>query len=63
MRAVDTNVLVRLVARDDAQQVAAAEAFVSPGAWVSHLVLAEAIWVLTSVYALGPREVAKAVEG
>jgi predicted nucleic-acid-binding protein len=62
MRAVDTNVLVRLVARDDAQQVAAAEAFVSPGAWVSHLVLAEAIWVLTSVYALGPREVAKAVE-
>jgi predicted nucleic-acid-binding protein len=62
MRAVDTNVLVRLVARDDARQVAAAEAFVSRGAWVSHLVLAEAIWVLSSVYELGPREVAKAVE-
>lgn len=31
MRAVDTNVLVRLIARDDAHQVAAAEAFVAMG--------------------------------
>ena len=29
MRAVDTNVLVRLVTRDDTKQVAAAEAFVA----------------------------------
>ena len=42
MRAVDTNVLVRLVTRDDAKQVAVAEAFVARGAWVPHLVLAEA---------------------
>jgi predicted nucleic acid-binding protein len=49
MRAVDTNVLVRLVTRDDAKQVAAAEAFVAKGAWVPHLVLAEAMWVLASV--------------
>ena len=62
MRAVDTNVLVRLVTRDDARQVAAAEAFVARGAWVPHLVLAEATWVLTSVYARGPDEVATAVE-
>lgn len=62
MRAVDTNVLVRLVTRDDARQVAAAEAFVSRGAWVPHLVLAEAIWVLSSVYELGTGEIAKAVE-
>jgi predicted nucleic-acid-binding protein len=62
MRAVDTNVLVRLVTRDDPRQVAAAEAFVSRGAWVPHLVLAEAVWVLTSVYGLGPREIGKAVE-
>ncbi len=41
MRAVDTNVLVRLLARDDPKQVAAAEAFVSPGAWISHLALVE----------------------
>jgi predicted nucleic-acid-binding protein len=62
VRAVDTNVLVRLVTRDDAKQVAAAEAFVGRGAWVSHLVLAEATWVLTSVYARSPAEIAKAVE-
>lgn len=62
MRAVDTNVLVRLVTRDDAKQVAAAEAFVERGAWVSHLVLVEATWVLTSVYERGPAEIAKAVE-
>jgi predicted nucleic acid-binding protein len=41
MRAVDTNVLVRLVTRDDRKQVAAAEAFVNKGAWVSTLVLME----------------------
>ena len=62
MRAVDTNVLVRLVTRDDAKQVAAAEAFVKRGAWISHLVLAEATWVLSAVYGLGPRDIATAVE-
>ena len=62
MRAVDTNVLVRLVARDDARQAASAEAFVATGAWVSHLVLVEAVWVWTSVYKLGPREIVLALE-
>ena len=62
MRAVDTNVLVRLVTRDDAKQVAAAETFVARGAWVPHLVLAEATWVLTSVYDRRPEEIACAVE-
>ena len=62
MRAVDTNVLVRLVTRDDTKQVAAAEAFVAHGAWVPHLVLAEATWVLTSVYDRGPEEIATGVE-
>ncbi len=62
MRAVDTNVLVRLVTRDDAEQVAAAEAFVARGAWVPHLVLVEAMWVLSSVYELAPRDIATAVE-
>ena len=62
MLAVDTNVLVRLVARDDADQVAAAEDFVSRGAWVSHLVLAETIWVLDSVYELSRVQIATTVE-
>jgi predicted nucleic-acid-binding protein len=62
MRAVDTNVLVRLATRDDAKQVAAAEAFVAKGAWVPHLVLAEAMWVLSAVYELAAAEIATAVE-
>jgi predicted nucleic-acid-binding protein len=62
VRAVDTNVLVRLITRDDAAQVAAAEAFVAKGAWVSQLVLVEASWVLESVYGRGPAEIATAVE-
>jgi predicted nucleic-acid-binding protein len=62
MRAVDTNVVVRLLARDDAQQVAAAEAFVKDGAWVSHVVLAEAIWVLDSVYELTHQQIVTALD-
>jgi predicted nucleic-acid-binding protein len=62
MRAIDTNVLVRLLARDDAKQVAAAERFVEGGAWVSHLVLMEAAWVLDSVYDLAPAAIATATE-
>lgn len=61
MPAVDTNVLVRLITRDDAKQAAAAEAFVAKGAWVSLLALAEAVWVLTSAYGLGAGRVADAV--
>ncbi len=62
MRAVDTNVLVRLVTRDDRKQVAAAESFISKGAWVSSVVLIEAAWVLTAVYELAHRELATAID-
>lgn len=62
MRAVDTNLLVRMATRDDLAQAEAAENFIAAGAWVSHLVLAEFIWVMRSVYSLGPRELAVAIE-
>ena len=62
MRAVDTNVLVRLITRDDRKQVAAAEAFISKGAWVSTIVLVEASWVLAAVYELTHPEIATAVD-
>lgn len=62
MRAVDTNVLVRLLARDDPGQVASAEAFVQSGAWISHLVLMETVWVLDSVYNVKPEQIANGVE-
>jgi predicted nucleic-acid-binding protein len=62
MLALDTNVLVRLLVRDDADQVQAAEDFVGKGAWVSNLVLAETVWVLDSVYELSRGQIATAVE-
>ena len=62
MRAVDTNVLVRLMTRDDTAQTARAEAFVAPGAWVPHLAIAEAAWVLASVYDRDARAVATGIE-
>jgi predicted nucleic-acid-binding protein len=62
MLAVDTNVLVRLIARDDANQVRVADEFVSKGAWISLLVLAETMWVLDSVYRLTREKMSTAVE-
>lgn len=62
MRAVDTNVLVRLIMDDDARQVSAARTFIATGIWVSQLALAETVWVLTTVYDRTPAEIATAVE-
>jgi len=62
MRAVDTNLLVRLLVRDDTAQVTAAESFVENGAWVSHLVLAETLWVLEAVYERKAAQIAKALD-
>jgi len=62
MRAVDTNVLVRLVSGDDPVQVAAAEEYVASGAWVSHVVLVECVWVLKSVYSVPHPQLVAAIE-
>jgi predicted nucleic-acid-binding protein len=62
MLAVDTNVLVRLIAQDDPGQVAAAYQFIRTGVWASHLVLMETAWVLTSVYGFKPDELIQALE-
>ncbi len=62
MRAVDTNVLVRLITRDDPRQAASADRFVASGAWVSVLALAEATWVLSAVYGQSASGIATAVE-
>ena len=50
MRALDTNVLVRALVRDDLVQARRADEFIASGAWVSLLVLAETVWVLGAVY-------------
>jgi predicted nucleic-acid-binding protein len=62
MRAADTNVLVRLIARDDPRQVETAQEFISKGVWVSHVVLAEMSWVLQSVFRFSPEKIAFAIE-
>lgn len=62
MRAVDTNAVVRLLARDDAKQARVAEEFTENGAWVSHLVLAETTWVLDARYERTAEQIATAVE-
>jgi predicted nucleic-acid-binding protein len=62
MRAIDTNVVIRLIIRDDLRQAGAADAFVADGAWVSLVALAETAWVIRSVYGLSAPETAKAIE-
>ena len=49
-------------ALSSAAQVHAAERFVEKGAWVSHLALAETVWVLDAVYERTVSEIAMAVE-
>jgi predicted nucleic-acid-binding protein len=62
MRAVDTNVLVRLVTGDNPEQSQAAEDFIGPGAWASCLVLAETVWVLDTVYERKPPQIVESIE-
>src|SRR5579862_5385399 len=62
MRAVDTNVLVRLILGDDPRQEASARRFIEPGAWASLLVLSEAVWILGRAYDRSPVRLAAAVE-
>ena len=62
MHAIDTNVLVRLLVRDDAKQAKTADSYISKGAWVSHLVLVETVWVLDAVYQRSPTQLAAALE-
>jgi predicted nucleic-acid-binding protein len=62
MRAADTNVLVRLIVRDDPKQVESAQEFISKGVWISHVVLTETSWVLQSVYEFNAEKIAFAIE-
>ena len=62
MLAVDTNVLVRLIIGDNARQTAVADRFIEHGAWVSVLAVAEAAWVLRTIYKQSNADIAAAVE-
>ena len=55
MEAFDTNVVVRLLVRDDEEQYQRAERVLrrltaGPGAWLSSVVLVEVAWVLRGAY-------------
>ena len=62
MRAVDTNVLVRLIVQGDPDPTASATNFSQGGVWASLLALAETIWVLGTFYRFSPKELADAIE-
>jgi len=62
MPAVDTNVVVRFVARDDpAQYARAAALFRRQPVWIAKTVLLETEWVLRSIYAYEPQQIASAL--
>lgn len=55
MQTIDTNVLVRLLVRDDEEQARRAEAVFrraldADGSWIGHVVLVETVWILRSAY-------------
>jgi predicted nucleic-acid-binding protein len=62
MRAIDTNVLARILVGDELSQLASAESFIQQGAWVSTLVLAETIWAMDTIYSISPIRQADAIE-
>lgn len=63
MRAIDTNVLVRALVRDDPAQAARAEALLSGyDIFIPVTVVLELEWVLRSRYAFTPLVVAQAIQ-
>ncbi len=65
MMALDTNVIVRLLVRDEPGQLAAAEGVLREGQmfFVPDLVVAEAVWVLRRAYGWEPARVLEALRG
>ena len=67
MICLDTNVLVRYLAQDEPKQAALATCLIEslttdePG-FISHVVLAETLWVLESCYAADPARVQQVVD-
>lgn len=57
MRAIDTNVVVRLVALDDDRQVAIAEALILERFIVLPSVVLETVWVLATSYMMGREDI------
>src|SRR5579863_6354349 len=64
MIAVDTNVLIRFLVRDDAKQAARAATVIGGDEiWISKTVLLETEWVLRCLYTFPPGRLAQALRG
>jgi predicted nucleic-acid-binding protein len=64
MRSVDTNVIVRLLARDDEPQFHLANSIFARGdIWIAKTVVLETEWVLRSRYRFTPEAVLAALQG
>jgi len=62
MRAADSNVVIRLLVKDKANEVALAEGCLAAGIWLSHIVLVETAWVLESFYGRSAAQAVEAIE-
>lgn len=64
MRAIDTNVVVRLLVRDDDEQRRRAEALLRQpgGVWIALVALVETVWVLRSAYKFERSAIARVVK-
>jgi predicted nucleic-acid-binding protein len=64
MLAVDTNVLVRFLARDEANQTARADSLLRRNQiWIPKTVILETEWVLRQVYSFDRRRIAAVFRG
>jgi len=62
MLAIDTNIIVRLLTRDDAAQAARARALIEDNdVFVGDTVMLETEWVLRAVYGFSPEAVVRAL--
>lgn len=61
MIAIDTNVVVRFITRDDAEQTPRAIECVAQGVYVSNTVLIETEWVLRGSFGWRPRDINRAL--
>jgi predicted nucleic-acid-binding protein len=62
MKAIDTNVVIRILTADDPIQTPVARALIANGVFVSHSVFLETEWVLRSFYRWERRDIAKALD-
>ena len=64
MRAIDTNIVVRLLTGDDPSQAKAARAVIEAGdVFIGSTVVLETEWVLRGGYGFLPEEIAKGLRG